>query len=109
MLHCRRTLQPRQRGDIAMKTEQSANGPWGLAEIMLSTLAGSVAVAVLLFPSYSGLYGATKRAEQGAPAPFSVGLQRSRLEQAYQAYQVPPRSSVSPRPVMSPMTASQKG
>ena len=89
-----------------MKTEQSANGPWGLAEIMLSTLAGSVAVAVLLFPSYSGLYSATKRAEQGAPAAFSVGLQGSGLERAAQA---PPRVLGSPRPGMPPMTASQRG
>jgi hypothetical protein len=27
-----------------------------------------VAMAVVLFPSYSGLYGATRRAEQSVPA-----------------------------------------
>jgi hypothetical protein len=40
-----------------MKTEQLPGGNSGLAEILLSTIAVLVAVAVLLFPSYSGLYG----------------------------------------------------
>jgi len=40
-----------------MKTEQSPGGHSGLAEILLSTIAVLVAMAVLLFPSYSGLYG----------------------------------------------------
>jgi hypothetical protein len=40
-----------------MKTEQLPGGHSGLAEILLSTIAVLVAMAVLLFPSYSGLYG----------------------------------------------------
>ena len=48
-----------------------------MAEILLSTIAVLVAMAVLLFPSYSGLYGATKRAEQDVPAAISSGFAKA--------------------------------
>ena len=89
-----------------MKTEHSRNGTLGFPEILLSTLAVLVAVAVVVFPSYSGLYGATRRTEQGAAAAISSGLPRSALKQAYQ---VPPRISVPARSFGSPFNASQKG
>jgi Tfp pilus assembly protein PilE len=88
-----------------MKTGPSPNGTLGFAEILLSTLAVLVAVAVVVFPSYSGLYGATRRAEQGAAAALSTGLPRSALEQAYQ---VPPRLSVPARSFGSPFNSSQR-
>jgi hypothetical protein len=46
-----------QKETSPMKTEQSPGGQSGLAEILLSTITVLVAMAVLLFPSYSGLYG----------------------------------------------------
>jgi len=89
-----------------MQTERSPNGTLGFAEILLSMLAVLVAVAVVVFPSYSGLYGATRRAEQGAGAAISSGLPRSASRQAYQ---VPPRISVPARSFGSPFTTSQRG
>jgi len=88
-----------------MKTEHSPNGTLGFAEILLSTLAVLVAVAVVVFPSYSGLYGATRRAEQGAAAALSTGLPSRALEQANQ---VPPRIFVPARSFASPFNASQR-
>jgi hypothetical protein len=61
-----------------MKPDQSTSGLSACAEILLSTMAALVAVAVVLFPSYSGLYGATKRAEQAVPAAMSSGFAKTR-------------------------------
>jgi hypothetical protein len=61
-----------------MKLDQSRSGHPALAEILLSTMAALVAVAVVLFPSYSGLYGATKRNEQAVPAAISSGFAKTR-------------------------------
>jgi hypothetical protein len=61
-----------------MKSDQSRSGLLpAVAEIFLSAMAALVAVAVVLFPSYSGLYGATKR-EQTVPAAISSGFAKAR-------------------------------
>lgn len=62
-----------------MKLAQLRSGLSACAEILLSTMAALVAVAVLLFPSYSGLYGTTKRAEQAVPAAMSSGFAKARV------------------------------
>jgi hypothetical protein len=84
-----------------MKIAQRPNGPRDYAEILLSMLAVLVAVAVVLFPSYSGLYGATTRAEQGSPA-----VQRSGFKQADQ---LPRRVSLSARSFLPPINSSRRG
>jgi len=48
-----------------MRTEQSPSRLWGLAGASLSTLAVLAAMAIVLFPSYSGLYDTKKFGEDG--------------------------------------------
>jgi hypothetical protein len=48
-----------------MKTEQSPGQIWSVAATSLSTLAVLAAVAIVLFPSYSGLYDTKKFGEDG--------------------------------------------
>lgn len=48
-----------------MKSEQSPGHIWSVAGTSLGTLAVLAAVAIVLFPSYSGLYDTKKIGEDG--------------------------------------------
>jgi hypothetical protein len=102
------TLSQGRRGDSAVKTGQPLSGPSVLAEILLNTLAVLVAVAIVVFPSYSGLYGATKRADRGATEAISAGWQR-RWIPLDQADQGPRRISGPTTSSMPAMRSSQSG
>jgi hypothetical protein len=91
-----------------MKTEQPLNGPSVLAEILLSTLPVLIAVAIVVFPSYSGLYGATKRADRGATEAIGAGWQR-RWIPVDQAAQGARRISAPTTSSMPAMRSSQSG
>jgi hypothetical protein len=90
-----------------MKNVQSPGAPSALPEILLSTMAVLVAMAVVLFPSYSGLYGATRRAEQSVPA--AVADLEKRGVSFEQADPGPRRTSLPPRSFMSLTSSSQRG
>lgn len=91
-----------------MKTEQPLRPPSVLAEILLNTLAVLVAVAIIVFPSYSGLYGATKRADRNAAEAISAGSQRGWVPLG-QADQGPGRISAPTTSSMPAERSSQSG
>jgi len=94
--------------DRAMKAEHSPSTSWVLAGLLLNTLAVLVAVAIVLFPSYSGLYGATKRADQGAAESIRAGW-HGRWVPLEQADRVPRRISAPTPSVIPAMRSSQNG
>ena len=91
-----------------MKDGQSARASAALPELLLSTMAVLVAMAVVLFPSYSGLYEATKRAERGVPAAVNADLEEHGI--AFEgAYQGPRRTSLPARSFLPLSSSSQRG
>jgi hypothetical protein len=91
-----------------MKTEQSPRRPRVLAEILLTTFTVLVAVAIVVFPSYSGLYGTTKRADRGATEAISAGEQR-RWIPLEPADQGPRRTSAPTTSFLPALRSSQSG